>query len=474
MQKAKPSYMLWVNLTNIEEIVDALEKTTNICIDMTHGTLLWEWHESNVEYTKFLENRDLTDMRELFKAIELSHLYDKLANRCIVLYNKAITLAKQEQERWENPNELMADLSVEDKDSFFDMYAKELKLLPPEVRNDFVYNHDILQCLSKDGIPYESNCSSMYLDKHSDILRRTIDGLCKTLEAQLAILKMLVSHKQAMLERHPAYYSDIISAIQIEFVRYCKTHRTTVLRTLKNEVNRLKGDSLKLTQQVWYKKQRLDDEAYDLALEGKFADSTDERFCPYPVDVRKKVESNRDIVYALSHTFIDEELISAEEVLTYNKTLINSLDNKNIQLLFYMILRRNLIQTEIYPELKKQYKSWLEKPSKPRKSENNKKLLDDTNPLLTPEAREIWELAKDAGYVDEDLKPLNMSENRASVLAKVIGTQLNLIPLWSPFEEFWGMKKLDGKYSVTKERDYFPDFWKELTQKLTPAAPKTV
>lgn len=90
--------------------------------------------------------------------------------------------------------------------------------------------------------------------------------------------------------------------------------------------------------------------------------------------------------------------------------------------------------------------------------------------LDTPEAHIVWERAKAAGYVDENLQPVaNLSQNKISILASEIGEKLHFKPSWrwKPFTDFWGVKKLAKKYETSVGFNYKDDFEKEVRRALS-------
>lgn len=88
--------------------------------------------------------------------------------------------------------------------------------------------------------------------------------------------------------------------------------------------------------------------------------------------------------------------------------------------------------------------------------------------LDTHEAHVLWERAKAAGYVDENLQPVvKLSQYKISILASEIGVALGLKPRWQPFTNFWGIKNLAKKYDASVNFNYKDDFEKEVHKALS-------
>lgn len=83
--------------------------------------------------------------------------------------------------------------------------------------------------------------------------------------------------------------------------------------------------------------------------------------------------------------------------------------------------------------------------------------------LFSPEAMRLWDIAKQKGWVDRNLKPL-ISDNKAAVLADVMADCLHMSPKWRPFEELWGIDELSSKRYKAVNQRYFPDLYKEMKE----------
>lgn len=89
----------------------------------------------------------------------------------------------------------------------------------------------------------------------------------------------------------------------------------------------------------------------------------------------------------------------------------------------------------------------------------------DLQPLQTPQAMELWETARQEGWVDDKLQPL-MSANKATILANVMGTVLNITPLWIPFQKLWGIANMAKRHYETQSYDYYDTYYKMFSTKL--------
>lgn len=89
--------------------------------------------------------------------------------------------------------------------------------------------------------------------------------------------------------------------------------------------------------------------------------------------------------------------------------------------------------------------------------------------LDTPEAHELWERAKKAGYVDENLQPVaDLTQKEVAIVAFVISDALDLKPKWMALSDFWGVTYLSKKYSEAFGKNSSSgDFEREVRKALS-------
>lgn len=84
--------------------------------------------------------------------------------------------------------------------------------------------------------------------------------------------------------------------------------------------------------------------------------------------------------------------------------------------------------------------------------------------LDTPEAKMLLKKARKAGFIDEQWQPAGdfRNDRKASVLAYIIGMDLNLDPLWTPFETLWNKPNLRQSHAGASSTKYY----NELVDKI--------
>ena len=85
--------------------------------------------------------------------------------------------------------------------------------------------------------------------------------------------------------------------------------------------------------------------------------------------------------------------------------------------------------------------------------------------LRTEEANELWEIAQEEGWVDEDLQPKDLSRPDAALLAARMGKVLG-IEGWKPFERLWHRQNMRCDFNKSQYNQKTEDFEKKLKRKL--------
>lgn len=85
--------------------------------------------------------------------------------------------------------------------------------------------------------------------------------------------------------------------------------------------------------------------------------------------------------------------------------------------------------------------------------------------LNTPQAKDLWKIAQEKGWVDENLQLTpSMTNEKAAIIAERISYKLELKNRWSPFEKQWGISTLQSKYDRAIANQNLRDFYEAACQ----------
>ena len=85
--------------------------------------------------------------------------------------------------------------------------------------------------------------------------------------------------------------------------------------------------------------------------------------------------------------------------------------------------------------------------------------------LDTEEAHRLWDAARRAGWVDDDLLPL-LSRSLSAVMADRMAALLGIQNKWKVFEGFWGRKNMRSDYNDALCQKQFDGFFEKLKKTI--------
>jgi len=80
------------------------------------------------------------------------------------------------------------------------------------------------------------------------------------------------------------------------------------------------------------------------------------------------------------------------------------------------------------------------------KKAQDDKFISSTREIFTPEGLKLLKIAQEEGWLDDDFKPVGLSNTQCAVLADAIGFRLKLKNRWKPFNLLWGKKYLRHEF----------------------------
>lgn len=303
-------------------------------------------------------------------------------------------------------------------------------------------------------IMYMSQKVSAVTDEHKLFLK---DLNHKLLDLVNELMDSLVTVSNTIRENR-THINAFLALLKEEYRNYYKDCYRKYSIELRKETKEFKEyPGAPITEQIWGGVLGCLFSAMELAIQGQLIaiKEDDKKYAAYDKDL---LTHESGLIAKLSLAMGDETLFDFEYAAEPHIDLYSELNNDNLILFFWMLMRHDMIICEMNPEQSKKLESWL------KNEEHTKMNQQEPSVLFTPEAKILWKKLQDAGYVDEKYKPIKpkISLNKASVIASVMGGLLNISPLWEPFERLWNTSDLTGKYSQAKLTNYYPGFLKDI------------
>ena len=349
-------------LGKIEAQIKQIEKSPNRMFVLTEYDTLSSFHCFNLCLKEFWEKFDCNSAIQLLLFKKIMTTYSELRSRYESLFNVQM-----------NYLDNVLDLDgkrMRDWTSFkFREYGTDVIGFYNEFLKDYKYDED--EPFFK--LEPERSPRTLYLDDAGKTTQphlfhsNTLDYLhyaclCDLKECLVCFYKLMsiVSHyPNQLVSDYEFSTDDIIYALEKGLYYYAKKEGWKVERDLKKTAQELKPNrNESLVSVVWGLVMKKEDELYDLVISGG-SDTKEEKFLENFIAKKEQLTLNSSLLQIIKKTCLDEELFDIQEsVITHQ--LLSSLDADNLNLFYELVLRRNIIQREMYPDkLRPKYDTWL-------------------------------------------------------------------------------------------------------------------
>lgn len=253
---------------------------------------------------------------------------------------------------------------------------------------------------------------------------------------------------------------DFAMAMDYDLREWTKHFGKEMLDDMKEELNRYykvhRTDHN--TIEIWSDMLVADEDALKMAKRQQLAECDAEKQEHWGEDMKKQMDENGRLMQQILSSCRSEKLLDLgnEEKV---EPFIELLTPDNLNMFYDIIVRRSLIQCEMFPELKAQHEEWLNKGNGQEESENElqnniSSACEIPAELMTEEAQPLWEKLRDAGFIVADGYALakSVSNNQAAYIADCMSEKLKIKYKWKVFEQLWNienMAQLAGSWKQT-------------------------
>lgn len=227
-------------------------------------------------------------------------------------------------------------------------------------------------CVSPEGI--EALCADDYKKdlKVDDLINYLVELNKNSHKARSYIFDTLIGFQEilvAIMNRGASYVFDLnpteedfAMAIDADLREWTLSFKEDIYEKMEEELSRhyMENRTDKINPGLWSKMLDADEEALRLAIRQNLAKSDDVKQEHWGEDRKAEMDENWKLMHLIYSTSKNKELFDlskAEKV----KPFIDLLQPDNLSMFYDIIVRRSLIQCEMFPELKKQHEKWLKK-----------------------------------------------------------------------------------------------------------------
>lgn len=277
----------------------------------------------------------------------------------------------ERDEKWEQRSEPFAASLIARRDLFLkykELYRKY---------NDPLYSLWMNcgldgECISADAQEalkadhYEKILNVEDFDQYlEDVNSRSNDAryfVYKTLGYIYNIFNAIVNKSgQIVIDLNPSQ-EDFVKAIDDDLREWTFSFGKSMFREMKEDLNRHYKEyrTAPYTPELWGELLATDEEALNLAKRKGLADCDTAKQEHWGEDMKKQMDENSELMQLIYSSCRTDELFDLRMVDDVQR-FISLLTPDNLSMFYDIIVRRNLIQCEMFPELKTQHEEWLER-----------------------------------------------------------------------------------------------------------------
>lgn len=279
--------------------------------------------------------------------------------------------ALESDEKWENRTEPFAASLIARRD-LFSNYMKLYHLYYDPLYSLWMnYSGMDWDCISADS--KEVLKAEQYLKGQKDVedLNEYVEqlnsrshdaryALYKTLTGIFDIIQAIMNKAgQVVIDLKPSD-EDFAKAINDDLRGLTRKYGKSIFKNMKEDLHQHFPQRITDNNryELWNEMLRADKNALLLASKQQLATCEDDMQEHWGEDRKAQMDENGKLMHLIFSSCYTEELFNLKNA-DNEKQIIELLTSDNISLFYEIIVRRNLIQCEMFPELKKQHEVWL-------------------------------------------------------------------------------------------------------------------
>lgn len=351
-------------LDELDATIKNLESSPNRAFVLIEYETVFSFHWFNLCFKQFWDRFDHSSVSQLLqyqkfcnRQSELSVKYEKLL-RDQIEYIESIIDIEGETFQYLPPVLFSEDNSTD----VIGYYRERLKDATDEKGNPlFAIELDSETCFEQvDGKEVPVDAYYFRSDKLNHNYYDSLFKMYNCLKNILALMLVVCSYPNELQAGYRPNQEETIMALGYELQQYAQEIGTKVERDLKKVAQGLKPSrNASLTPEIWGHVMEEEDELFELAINGRLLDCTDKKYDAVFEDRRKLLTDNYSLLQKIQDTCLDGELFDIR-LSVENHNLLSALNEENLDLFYELVLRRNIIQREMFPnELGVEYVNWL-------------------------------------------------------------------------------------------------------------------
>lgn len=461
-------------LDEIDAKIKRLENSPNRAFVLIEYDTLSSFHWFNLCFKQFWDDFDRHSASQLLQYQNIVETFSELSNRYVKLLREQIGyLGGVIDFNGKCVKNLPPVIFSEDNSKDVIGYYEECCKYEKDEEGKPLYTIRVDREMHSEVIDGKNVPIDFYLfesDTLNDAHYKSLLGMHNCLNNIYLLMCTVCSYPERLIYGFQLDQEDIISALENGLRQYAMEVGKKVERDLKKIAQELKPSrNTPLTPDVWGQVMQREDEMYEQAINTQVGEM-DDKFLENISATKILLIDNYSLLEKVKTTCLDGEFFDIElSIGTHN--LLSSLNADNLDLFYELVLRRNIIQREMFPnELGDKYEEWL------NNSEEESEEIDEEQEVIcgeyevptelkTEEAEELWKQLRDAGFIIADGYDLaeGISNNQAAYIADSMSGKLKIKNKWKEFE-FWGIPNMAQLAGTWKETGKLPPRANEIDE----------
>lgn len=348
-------------------------------------------------------------------------------------------------------------------------YLNRLLILYKNNLEENCYSEDILNTIEekiKNSYYKHDKCTFEDWSKNLNILSvKARKEILFVIQIIYSSLKEIIDAIEKIFEERFPTDEDMTNAIQEHLREYTKGQKEYELKEMNEDLNRFYKvhPTDPNTPELWGEMLRADEKAMSMAIKGELSKCDNPKQQHWHVFMKEVMDKNSSLLERISKLCYTNHLFDLTDPNI--GIVLCGLTEENFGLFCNLIVRRNLIQCEMFPELKAQHEEWLN-PSEKQDQEENERInptFSLPNELATDQAMIFWQLLVEKGFVDNNYHLLNTTtRQQAMYIAEAFAEKLKIRNKWKVFEDFWGRSNLAQEKWTLQQTGAMPNRYQEI------------
>lgn len=352
-------------LEKIDANIKHLECSPNRAFILIESGTLSSFHWFNLCFKHFwIEEFDKKSASQLMLFQKIIKTHSELSGRYTSLFQEQIDYLKNILTiNKKSSKDLNPVFFGEEKNKDIINYYEEQLKNELDIEGNPLYKIDVARNIYYEDDEKKSPALDFYTFR-SDSINETyfkgLLGIYYCLKTIFKLMSVVCSYPEEIISGYKPNQEDILSALESELRIYAKEVSKRVERDLKKIAQRLKPNRNEpLTPDVWGLVMKEEDEMFEQAIYTQVGEIED-KYIENISATKDKLIDNYSLLEKIKTTCIDDELFDIRLSVETHQ-LLTSLNTDNLDLFYELVLRRNIIHCEMFPELKSQYEEWLNK-----------------------------------------------------------------------------------------------------------------